>query len=266
MDKKIFLVLAMTIFCTFHGSATRTGASPDSKRLAQDEIATLPEEFWKAGFVLNGCKVQFPCKLIDLMQAGDYTSSARDKMIPPTGENEYWSANLTNAEGEKIDVALFNPTTQKLHEADCPVNSIRIGSHSDGRYIVPDFAVFGLISKEATREEMIEAVGKYCGAPAYIVECPNWDLYQFYDKKPTKENPADWSNIKIEIMISKTEGACYDKMVGFEFNHVGKFYRDRENSTLTSNKTASAKTGAFFVRELFRHHRGASMQRSPSGH
>ncbi len=32
------------------------------------------EAFWESGFVLNGCKIEFPCKLIDLMQTSNYKS------------------------------------------------------------------------------------------------------------------------------------------------------------------------------------------------
>lgn len=228
MNSKTLLILGSLIFglsSPAHAQAKQENQTEQAKIVTMEEIKNIPETFWESGFVLNGCKIEFPCKLIDLMQAGDYKSSARDTTIPPTGENEYWSVTLTNGKGEEINVSVFNPTARELDEADCIVNSVSIGSYSDNRHIVPDFAVFGLTSKVAIREEVVETVEKYCGAPAYVVECPDWDLYQFYDKKPTEANPAHWSNIKIEITISKMDSIYNERMIGFEFKHAGDFYR-----------------------------------------
>ena len=181
-----------------------------------------------AAIRLNGCKIEFPCKLIDLMQTSNYKSGSVNTKIPPTGENEFWAVTLTNGKGERIEATLFNPTAQELDEADCLVNSISIGPRSDNWHNISDFAVFGLKSKTATREEVVQAIEKYCGAPAYVIETPNADYYQFYDKKPTVANPAHWTNIKIEITISKMKDTYNEKMIGFDFQHAGDFYRKPE--------------------------------------
>ena len=152
---------------------------PGDAVIAQTDIVNIPEAFWESGFVLNGCKIEFPCKLIDLMQTSNYKSGSVNTKIPPTGENEFWAVTLTNGKGERIEATLFNPTAQELDEADCLVNSISIGPRSDNWHNISDFAVFGLKSKTATREEVVQAIEKYCGAPAYVIETPNADYYQF---------------------------------------------------------------------------------------
>ena len=38
---------------------------PGDAVIAQTDIVNIPEAFWESGFVLNGCKIEFPCKLID---------------------------------------------------------------------------------------------------------------------------------------------------------------------------------------------------------
>ena len=201
---------------------------PGDAVIAQTDIVNIPEAFWESGFVLNGCKIEFPSKLIDLMQTSNYKSGSVNTKIPPTGENEFWAVTLTNGKGERIEATLFNPTAQELDEADCLVNSISIGPRSDNWHNISDFAVFGLKSKTATREEVVQAIEKYCGAPAYVIETPNADYYQFYDKKPTVANPAHWTNIKIEITISKMKDTYNEKMIGFDFQHAGDFYRKPE--------------------------------------
>lgn len=228
MNSKTLLILGAVIFglnSPANAQAKRENQTGQAKIVTMEDIKNIPKRFWESGFVLNGRKIEFPCKLLDLMQAGNYKSSARDTTIPPTGGNEYWSVTLTNGKGEEINVSVFNPTAQEQDEADCIVNSISIGSYSDNRHIVPDFAVFGLTSKVATREEVVKTVEKYCGVPAYVVECPDWDLYQFYDKKPTEANPAHWSNIEIEITISNMDSIYNERIIGFEFKHAGDFYR-----------------------------------------
>ena len=185
---------------------------PGDAVIAQTDIVNIPEAFWESGFVLNS----------------NYKSGSVNTKIPPTGENEFWAVTLTNGKGERIEATLFNPTAQELDEADCLVNSISIGPRSDNWHNISDFAVFGLKSKTATREEVVQAIEKYCGAPAYVIETPNADYYQFYDKKPTVANPAHWTNIKIEITISKMKDTYNEKMIGFDFQHAGDFYRKPE--------------------------------------
>ena len=91
---------------------------PGDAVIAQTDIVNIPEAFWESGFVLNGCKIEFPCKLIDLMQTSNYKSGSVNTKIPPTGENEFWAVTLTNGKGERIEATLFNPTAQELDEAD----------------------------------------------------------------------------------------------------------------------------------------------------
>lgn len=115
------------IFSPFNGIEAqikqKTHAESPKKRLTMEAIKNIPEEFWKSGFVLNGCKITFPCKLIDLMQAGNYKSRAGVAMIPPTAKDEYWGTTVKNEKGEIINAVIFNPTAQALPETDCIVNS-----------------------------------------------------------------------------------------------------------------------------------------------
>lgn len=74
---------------------------PGDAVIAQTDIVNIPEAFWESGFVLNGCKIEFPCKLIDLMQTSNYKSGSVNTKIPPTGENEFWAVTLTNGEGRE---------------------------------------------------------------------------------------------------------------------------------------------------------------------
>ena len=64
---------------------------PGDAVIAQTDIVNIPEAFWESVFVLNGCKIEFPCKLIDLMQPSNYKSGSVNTKIPPTGENEFWA-------------------------------------------------------------------------------------------------------------------------------------------------------------------------------
>lgn len=105
------------------------------------------------------------------------------------------------------------------------MNSISITPRSDNWHNISDFAVFGLASKIATREEVVETVGKYCGAPAQVIDFPIIDYYDFYDKKPSETNPPHYGNIKISITISKMDSIYNERMIGFEFKHAGDFYR-----------------------------------------
>lgn len=200
MNIKILLMLVLLIFSPFNGIEAqikqKTHAESPKKRLTMEAIKNIPEEFWKSGFVLNGCKITFPCKLIDLMQAGNYKSRAGVAMIPPTAKDEYWGTTVKNEKGEIINAVIFNPTAQALPETDCIVNSISITPRSDNWHNISDFAVFGLASKIATREEVVETVGKYCGAPAQVIDLPIIDYYDFYDKKPSETNPPHYGNIK----------------------------------------------------------------------
>lgn len=122
---------------------------------------------------------------------------------------------------------IFNPTAQALPETDCIVNSISITPRSDNWHNISDFAVFGLASKIATREEVVETVGKYCGAPAQVIDLPIIDYYDFYDKKPSETNPPHYGNIKISITISKMDSIYNERMIGFEFKHAGDFTAGR---------------------------------------
>lgn len=232
MNSKTLLILGSLIFglsSSADAQAKRENLTGQAKKIVtMEDIKNIPQEFWRSGFVLNGCKITFPCKLIDLMRAGDYKSSARDTTIPPTGENEFWSATLTNGRGEKIEVSLFNPTAQKLDEADCIVNSISITPRGDNWHNISDFAIFGLTSKAATREEVVETLEKYCGAPAQVIDLPLIDYYEFYDTKPSETNPPHYSNIKISITISKMDSIYKERMIGFEFKHAGDFYRRQQ--------------------------------------
>ena len=76
MNIKILLMLVLLIFSPFNGIEAqikqKTHAESPKKRLTMEAIKNIPEEFWKSGFVLNGCKITFPCKLIDMIQAGNY--------------------------------------------------------------------------------------------------------------------------------------------------------------------------------------------------
>ena len=229
MNIKILLMLVLLIFSPFNGIEAqikqKTHAESPKKRLTMEAIKNIPEEFWKSGFVLNGCKITFPCKLIDLMQAGNYKSRAGVAMIPPTAKDEYWGTTVKNEKGEIINAVIFNPTAQALPETDCIVNSISITPQSDNWHNISDFAVFGLASKIATREEVVETVGKYCGAPAQVIDLPIIDYYDFYDKKPSETNPPHYGNIKISITISKMDSIYNERMIGFEFKHAGDFYR-----------------------------------------
>lgn len=229
MNIKILLMLVLLIFSSFNGIEAqikqKTHAESPKKRLTMEAIKNIPEEFWKSGFVLNGCKITFPCKLIDLMQAGNYKSCAGVAMIPPTAKDEYWATTVKNEKGEIINAEIFNPTAQALPETDCIVNSISITPRSDNWHNISDFAVFGLASKIATREEVVETVGKYCGAPAQVIDFPIIDYYDFYDKKPSETNPPHYGNIKISITISKMDSIYNERMIGFEFEHAGDFYR-----------------------------------------
>ena len=87
------------------------------------------------------------------MQAGNYKSRAGVAMIPPTAKDEYWGTTVKNEKGEIINAVIFNPTAQALPETDCIVNSISITPRSDNWHNISDFAVFGLASKIATRQE-----------------------------------------------------------------------------------------------------------------
>lgn len=91
-------MLVLLIFSLFNGIEAqikqKTHAESPKKRLTMEAIKNIPEEFWKSGFVLNGCKITFPCKLIDLMQAGNYKSCAGVAMIPPTAKDEYWATTV----------------------------------------------------------------------------------------------------------------------------------------------------------------------------
>lgn len=229
MNSKTLLILGSLIFGLSgpaNGQAKRENQTQQAKKIVtMEEIKNMPEEFWKSGFVLNGCKITFPCKLIDLMQARDYKSTTTNSQIPPTGENEFWSVILTNGNGEKIEVSIFNPTAQALPETDCIVNSIGITPRSDNWHMISDFAIFGLISKVATREEVVETLEKYCGAPAQVIDIPTIDYYEFYDTKPSETNPPHYDNIKISITISKMDSIYKERMIGFDFKHVGEFYR-----------------------------------------
>lgn len=229
MNSKTLLILGSLIFGLSgpaNGQANRENQTQQAKEIVtMEEIKNVPEEFWRSGFVLNGCQISFPCKLIDLMQAGDYKSSTANSQIPPTGENEVWAVILTNGNGEKIEVSIFNPTAQKLDETDCIVNSICITPRSDNWHMISDFAIFGLKSKAATREEVVETLEKYCGAPAQVIDIPMVDYYEFYDTKPSETNPPHYDNIKIGITISKMDSIYKERMIGFEFKHAGDFYR-----------------------------------------
>lgn len=138
-------MLVLLIFSSFNGIEAqikqKTHAESPKKRLTMEAIKNIPEEFWKSGFVLNGCKITFPCKLIDLMQAGNYKSCAGVAMIPPTAKDEYWATTVKNEKGEIINAEIFNPTAQALPETDCIVNSISITPRSDNWHNISDFAV-----------------------------------------------------------------------------------------------------------------------------
>lgn len=229
MNSKTLLILGLLIFglgSSANAQAKRENQTGQTKKIVtMEDIKNIPEEFWKSGFILNGCKITFPCKLIDLMQAGNYKSRAGVSTIPPTAEDEYWGTTVKNGKGETINATLFNPTAQALPEIDCIVNSISITPRSDNWHNISDFVIFGLTSKTATREEVVETVEKYCGAPAQVIDLPMIDYYEFYDKKPSETNPPHYSNIKISITISRMDSIYNERMIGFEFKHAGDFYR-----------------------------------------
>ena len=78
------------------------------------------------------------------------------------GAPQYFSIAWTTS--SRVAVLLFKPkTAQELDEADCLVNSISIGPRSDNWHNISDFAVFGLKSKTATREEDFELLRRTKG-------------------------------------------------------------------------------------------------------
>ena len=97
-------MLVLLIFSSFNGIEAQIKQKTHAespKAPYHGSYKNIPEEFWKSGFVLNGCKITFPCKLIDLMQAGNYKSCAGVAMIPPTAKDEYWATTDGKTKREK---------------------------------------------------------------------------------------------------------------------------------------------------------------------